>query len=1086
MKVDSRKLKRLHAEAAKDKPSGLIEGPSTSQLLASSPKKTFPPPLVFLPGNRTLVEIPGAHLARPPNNPVESAVAAAASATDDNPFIVPNDTEHETSIGGVPLFISSWQIPLDPAISRHRRKRIRQCERWKEVLPFLLDPFLDILRRSESLRNPVPPPALSSCNCASERKTIHVVCVYFQNRSTVSIEICSCHSAPLQLLERGLFGCAPCLPTLAVDLNLLDFCAELFLRTPPNQTVFCSTLEHCLKARGYAMESTDSLRKRFSKSLHWFCALRDAARHHVDNYIVSSSICRAEDNRERAEHVMNVNDRLLNEQSFVERNNSPFEANLSRMESDEPHPESESTPESRHRPSPYLQNRCPLCFGGRSWVHDPDSTIDLAVCLDACFQQKRGQTDSGPPYRHPNSVFLDEKAVKAMEEEVETLRPMRNRRARNAGSVDAARAKSRSLKVSDETLDECEASYKAADERRQKASTRFFSDTGLMALLCRHDRVLWLVNMQSAGEKQYYALALLRALSNNLPDDAVVGVLYDVGCQLHRSIVKWDFLPEFAERMVFGLAVFHAFGHQWACQLVYHPRKCVGFGLTDGEGCERFWSSIKHLISTLRISGSYQRLCLIDAQVQFLSNNNLFKLGAWLFNHTRQCYERLHAAEKEMLKCSISEDELALEWEKQVDEQTKALPRQSKSAARNAVEAICSLRSRSDAVRQRIRVLQRNIANEDLNTNETQKAIKELESTYTRLIKELTTKERALGARDKSKLESLINSPFINNRMNARAVKSRLRSKIQNRKFELQCNERPYSTQKSSSNRKKSELIETQVKRRDPGIVQLAKKYNSLCDSLRKLAREGKAPRDAKCPEPLTIKGLFGMDVDDAIWQDVGLYDDDDGDIPRWLGDENVRKGIKALLEVRRCREELQRLDKERFAMQDWFAETWSQTSKAFESSFPTSGLRYAIDRRRRELLSLHDEWRRRVQTIPFASTLPETWGPTNEDLASFHRLESVARCFPFSSSTGLQTDSDSDNESSRDIEEDGEFLELAEAIESDNVHAVPFDELDFQNYVDEMPLPPDDDIDSPSHDSPSPTKRARIGDVIYSLSNHT
>ncbi|KAH8115012.1 hypothetical protein DFH11DRAFT_1507975 [Phellopilus nigrolimitatus] len=1084
MKVDRKKLKRLHAEAAKDKPNGLVEGPSTSQFIASSPKKIFPPPLVFLHGNRTLVEIPGARLARPPQNPAESAVAAAASATDDNPFIVPNDTEYETSIGGVPLFISSRQVPLDPAISRHRRKRIRQCERWKEVLPSLIDPFLDVLRRSESLRNPVPPPELSSCSCASERKTIHVVCVYFLTLSIVSIEICSCRSAPLQLLERGLFGCAPCLPTLAVDLNLLDFCAELFLRTPPNQTAFCNTLEHFLKARGYAMESTDSLRKRFSKSLQWFCALRDAAWNHVDDFIVSSSTCHTADNRKRRGHVINMGDGPLHS---VERDNSPSEASSSQMESEEPGTESESTPESHRRPSPYLQRRCPLCFGGRSWAHDPNSTIDLAVCLDACFQQKRGQTDSGPPYRHPNSVFLDERVVKAMEEEVETLRPMRNRSARNAGSVNTARAKSHPLKVSNETLDECEASYKAADERRQKVSTQFFSDTGLMALLCRHDRVLWLANMQSAGEKQYYALALLRALFDNLPNDTVVGVLYDVGCQLHRSIVKWDFLPEFAERMVFALAVFHAFGHQWACQLVYHPRKCAGFGLTDGEGCERFWSSIKHLISTLRISGFYQRLNLIDAQVQFLGNSNLFKLGAWLFNRTRQCYERLHAAEKEMVKCSIPEGELALEWENQVDEQCKALPRQSKSAACNAVEAICSLRSRSNAVLQRIRVLQRNIVIEDFNANETQKAIRELESAYTCLIKELTSKERALGAGDRSKLESLKNSTFVNDRMNARAVKSRLRSKLQNRKFELQCNERPYSTQKSSSNRKKSELIETQVKRRDPGIVQLAKKYNSLCDSLRRSAREGKAPRGARCPEPLTIKGLFDMDIDDAIWQDIGLYDDDDGDIPRWLGDENVRKGIKALLEVRRCREELQRLAKERLAMQDWFAETWLQTSKAFESSLSMSGLRYAIDRRRRELLSLHEEWCRRVQTIPSASTLPETWGPTIEDLASFHRLESAARCFPLRSLTGFQTDSDSDNDSSQDIEEDGEFLELAEAIESDNnVHAVPFDELDFQNYVDETPLPPDDDIDRPSRDSPSPTKRARIGHVIYSLSNHT
>ena len=44
--------------------------------------------------------------------------------------------------------------------------------------------------------------------------------------------------------------------------------------------------------------------------------------------------------------------------------------------------------------------------------------------------------------------------------------------------------------MSDQVLDNCEASFKAADERRQKASTRFFGDTGLMALVCRHDQLL--------------------------------------------------------------------------------------------------------------------------------------------------------------------------------------------------------------------------------------------------------------------------------------------------------------------------------------------------------------------------------------------------------------------------------------------------------------------------------------------------------------------------------------------------------------------------------------------------------------------
>lgn len=159
------------------------------------------------------------------------------------------------------------------------------------------------------------------------------------------------------------------------------------------------------------------------------------------------------------------------------------------------------------------------------------------------------------------------------------------------------------MKVPISVLDGCQESFIAADKRREKASTTFFADTGLMAMMCRHDRVLWLANMVSAGEKQHYSLALLQRLFQELPPDMSVGVLYDIGCQLDRSCLKWNFLSEFIDRITFAISVFHAYGHQWPCQVVYHPRKRKGFGLSDGEGCERFWSSIKKLIPSLRVSG---------------------------------------------------------------------------------------------------------------------------------------------------------------------------------------------------------------------------------------------------------------------------------------------------------------------------------------------------------------------------------------------------------------------------------------------------------------------------------------------------
>ncbi|KIJ28448.1 hypothetical protein M422DRAFT_61921 [Sphaerobolus stellatus SS14] len=145
------------------------------------------------------------------------------------------------------------------------------------------------------------------------------------------------------------------------------------------------------------------------------------------------------------------------------------------------------------------------------------------------------------------------------------------------------------LKLTSLVLDACEESFIAAQDKVAKASAKHFADTGLMAMLCRHDRVLWVVNLTSPGEKQFYAYALIERLFAELPKDWHIGVLYDLAGQIQRSMIKWGFLPNLLPRMKFAVSVFHAFGHQWPCQLRGHPRKIEGYGLTDGEGCERYY-----------------------------------------------------------------------------------------------------------------------------------------------------------------------------------------------------------------------------------------------------------------------------------------------------------------------------------------------------------------------------------------------------------------------------------------------------------------------------------------------------------------
>ncbi len=339
--------------------------------------------------------------------------------------------------------------------------------------------------------------------------------------------------------------------------------------------------------------------------------------------------------------------------------------------------------------------------------------MDAIVCLDACFTQKRRKTQGSawvPPHAHPETVSVPVEETEKMEKSVEEVRPSKLNKSKKKPTANAAPAAivadpeyEPGLHVPTAVLDDCHESFLAADSNRVKASTKFFADTGLMALLCRHDRVLWIVNMTSAGEKQHYALSLLNKLFEHIPNSMRIGVLYDIGCQLHRSCEKFNFLPNALSRITFGISVFHAYGHQWPCQIIYHPRKCEGFGLTDGEGCERFWSSIKLLIPNLRVSGYFTCIYTLDTQIKHLDAKSTLNLGTWLQQKWIATYVRKQDAInilETIHKKGFTNDYLKLQWNEQVTEQIKPLKRQSKYLADKEIREILLLMEKLDSNRE--------------------------------------------------------------------------------------------------------------------------------------------------------------------------------------------------------------------------------------------------------------------------------------------------------------------------------------------------------------------------------------------------
>ena len=137
------------------------------------------------------------------------------------------------------------------------------------------------------------------------------------------------------------------------------------------------------------------------------------------------------------------------------------------------------------------------------------------------------------------------------------------------------------------------------------------------------------------------------------------------------------------------------------------------------------------------------------------------------------------------------------------------------------------------------------------------------------------------------------------------------------------------------------------MKRHEPNIQKLAREYNRLCTEIAKLISEKRAPNHAVAPHQIDLDCLFDLDVDDDIWQDVGLDEDESPDQqpPPWMSEESVRDGIRALLELDRCWEEEARLVHERRALQIWFSEEWRLHQDAFIHAGMCSQLLVAMHR---------------------------------------------------------------------------------------------------------------------------------------------
>ena len=160
----------------------------------------------------------------------------------------------------------------------------------------------------------------------------------------------------------------------------------------------------------------------------------------------------------------------------------------------------------------------------------PNSGGDFQICTDGNFHHRHlTSAGSGVKFHEPKH-FIPKDFVDKTGRDIEQARHRPKRVYKPA--------------VPDDAIDECESSYQAENGDKKKATSgnERYDDQGYMSLICRHDIPLFFANIDTPGEQQKYAVALIQWFFKLIPENATATVLYDVGCVLDRSNQLVEFI----------------------------------------------------------------------------------------------------------------------------------------------------------------------------------------------------------------------------------------------------------------------------------------------------------------------------------------------------------------------------------------------------------------------------------------------------------------------------------------------------------------------------------------------------------------
>jgi hypothetical protein len=341
----------------------------------------------------------------------------------------------------------------------------------------------------------------------------------FSAYKTIVIRSCTCEIFPQVLVCNGLFPASPSEPHVCFSIGLLSFYAALFKKSSDAIVAFVAASKNFHDQCGFLMVDNkvhtwicyiltitseeilqgqpfcDHFWRGFLMAARWFDALWASVSRGIDDAIKAVSL--------RIQQHKGLQANVMDESAWE------------------------------------LWIHCPACFGGAAFGKSFNRCFqsfyicqkltflcsggDIHVCCDGNFHHWHRWSAGDTPSLY-NSLFLIPKEyVDQVGRHISHLRPQRSPQQASLPTLNSA-------------VDECEWAYTAADGSKIKTNGEVFDDTGLMALVCCHDIPILFANIDTPGEQQKFAVALVIWLFSLLPSNATVTVLYDVGCVLACSM----------------------------------------------------------------------------------------------------------------------------------------------------------------------------------------------------------------------------------------------------------------------------------------------------------------------------------------------------------------------------------------------------------------------------------------------------------------------------------------------------------------------------------------------------------------------